>query len=318
MNGTHTTSKPGGIPYTVMGGGRRDRIRKYPYRLTILILNRGDRLFREELLRQVDSLGIGEILWVEGPEASEDLESLSRGFPETRFILIRKGISHGEMINIGISESRAPLVLCMWSDARIVDVSPSLLDSENASTAVCALPVIRNSRSEILPTIQSPVLRRGRLSLRFNIPAKGGEKALFPFDYAGIYHREKFEQVGGFDPTIVNPYWQKLDFGFRCILWGEIIRSVPHFTLLYASKAPVEDATPDEGYKAFYLKNLAVRLKKGIGILPGWRILDYILHSNTDPLYAVKEFRQMREWVFRNRFRFKRDAKDLIGKWGTA
>ena len=86
------------------------------------------------------------------------------------------------------------------------------------------VPVARNTRMEPIPSWQSPAWKRRRLSLSFRIPQKEGEPTLFPFDFCGIYNREKFAQSGGFDPAIANPYWQKLDFGVRCFLWGEHLR----------------------------------------------------------------------------------------------
>jgi hypothetical protein len=285
--------------------------------LTILIMARGDRLFRGDLLRRTKALGLGEILWVEGPDVSYDLESLSREFPDVRFLLVKAPATSGEMMGIGIAEARAPLVLCLWSDARIMSMSPSLLDSVEKSGSLCTVPLIKNSRSEVVPSYQAPVLRKGRISLVYRAPRTDGEKVLFPFDYAGVYRREKFAQLGGFDPLIENPYWQKLDFGFRCFLWGEKIRGTTGLTLLYSNPPPPEDATPDEGYKAFYLKNVAVRFRREMGSLPLRRLFGYMARSNTGPLYAVREFRTARDWVTLHRFRFRADPRELIETWGT-
>ena len=37
--------------------------------------------------------------------------------------------------------------------------------------------------------------------------------------------------------------------------------------------------------------------------------------SDTGPLYAVKEFRAAREWVRRNRYRYRLDPRDLVAGW---
>jgi hypothetical protein len=300
-----------------MGGGRRDRIRKYPYRLTILILSRGDRLFRAEMLRRTAALALGEIIWVEGPEVSYDLEALSREFPDVRFLLIKAPATTGEMIDIGIAEAAAPLVLTLWSDTRIGSLTPSLLEDVESSAVLCAVPVIRNPRGEAVPSFQSPILKRGRVTLAFRAPDKDGERVLLPFDYCGIYNREKFTQAGGYDPGIMNPYWQKLDFGFRAHLWGERIQGALGFTISYTGTPGSEDATPDVGYKAFYLKNVAVRFRREMGILPLWRLFEYVMRSNEGPLAAVREFRLMREWVSLHRYRFRADPRELVARWGT-
>jgi hypothetical protein len=317
MSGTPTISKGSTIPYTVIGGFRRDRIRKYPFTISVLVLNRGDRLFRAELLSNIEASGIGETLWVDGPEPSYDVDGLLRDFPDARFLLVKDRVSWGEMIDIGIAEARAPHVLCIWSDARISSIDQEFFKRLDARNVVCLLPIIRTSRGEPVPSIQMPQLRKGKLSLQFRTPNRDGENALFPFDYCGIYDKERFAQVGGYDHAITNPYWQKLDFGFRCHLWGESIRSTNSITIAYAGLPPVEDATPDESYKAFYLKNLAVHFEKEMGVLPIRKLPDYILHSGTGPFYAFKEFRQMREWVWRHRFRFRRGPREVAEGWGS-
>ena len=90
MSTTRTTSDADArIPYTVIGGARWDRVRRYPFPLTLLLLSRGDRLFRAELLKDLEARGIGEVLWVEGHEHSSDVESMARDFPGVRFLLVR-------------------------------------------------------------------------------------------------------------------------------------------------------------------------------------------------------------------------------------
>lgn len=316
MSGTPITSKAAGVPYTVVGGGRRDKIRKYPFKMTVLILTRGGRLFRGELLEQIASLGIGEVVWVEGPEASRDLESLCRDFPEARFLTMQTETSIGAMIDIGISESQAPHVLCMWSDMRIAEVSPAAVDFIGKYEAVCLLPVIKNRDRSIVPSYQAPYMKKGKLSLHFRPPSREGEKVLYPFDFCGIYDRERFARAGGFDAGIENPYWQKLDFGFRCHLWGEKILGTRTYTLFAGDSVSAEDATPDESYKAFYLKNLAVRFRREMGALPRIKVLEYVVGAGTSPVSAIREFREARDWVFLNRFRFRRDPRELIEKWG--
>ena len=51
------------------------------------------------------------------------------------------------------------------------------------------------------------------------------------------------------------------------------------------------------------------------GFLPGWRLPEYMARSDTGPLYAVKEFRAAREWVRRNRYRYRLDPRDLVAGW---
>jgi hypothetical protein len=321
MNTTRTISDPSrarsgaAAPYTVVGGPRWDRIRKYPFRLTVLVMARGDKLFRAELLRDLASRGVGEVMWVEGPVLSAEIESLARDFPDVRFLLVKAPCTIGERINIAVTEARAPLVLCLWSDTRVSAFPRAALEALEKTSAVCALPVLKTSQGEPIPSWQSPSGRTRRFAPRFRTPRDEGEKCLFPFDYCGVYGREKFSQVGGFDPGIANPYWQKLDFGFRCWLWGERIVGTKRMSVVYTGAPPTDDTTPDEGYKAFFLKSLAVRIRKEMGVLPWWSLLEYMMRSDTGPLYAIKEFAAARSWVRTHRFRFRREPREIVERW---
>jgi len=323
MNTTRTTSDkdnasgpaPGPAPYTVVGGPRWDRIRKYPYAMTFLVLSRGDRLFRGELVSELLAQGLGEVVWVEGHEPSADVETLSRDHPEVRFLLMKEPTTAGERVNIGIAEARSPFVLCFWSDMRPAKLPFGMLESLEKSSVVCTVPLSRTSRFQPIPSWQSPLWKRRRLSVAFRLPRKDGESTLFPFDFSGIYNTERFLRTGGFDRSLLNPYWQKLDFGFRCYLWGERMVGTTHVAFTYTAPPPTDDSTPDQSYKLFFLKNMAVRMRREMGILPLWLVLDYIIHSDVSPLYSVREFVAVRDWVRTHKFRFRRDPRDLIQKW---
>ena len=71
----------GRVPYTVVGGTRKDRIRKYSARLTVLILSRLGRLYKEDFLEELGGLEHADVLCVEGPGRTYDLEGRARKFP---------------------------------------------------------------------------------------------------------------------------------------------------------------------------------------------------------------------------------------------
>lgn len=299
----------------MLGGGRRGRVLRYPSPFTVLVMNRGGRLARPDLLRELLTQDFGDILWMEGPEPSYDTESVSRDFPEVRFLLLKAPLSPGERINIGMEEAQSRLLLCLWSDMRVLSLPVSLREEQERREILCFCPVLKNAARESIPGCQVPSLRGGRLTLIPSMPRAGQAETLFPFDFCGIYHKEKFLRLGGFDYRIGSPYWQKIDFGFRAHLWGESIRWTDSAGLLLPQSLPTEDTTPDGGYKLFFLKNLAVRFRRDTGRLPYRRLPEYMLRSDTGPVAAVKEFREARAWVRMNKFRYRTDARALLRNW---
>ena len=319
MNTTPSTSETSArLSYTVLGGPRWDRVRRHPFPLTFLVLGRGDRLFKADLLKDLLGRSLGEILWVEGSETSLDVEPLSREFPQVRFLLVTERSTPGDRVNIGIDEARAPLVMVLWSDTRLSAFPAGDVGLLEKSGVLCTVPVARTAKEEPIPTWQAPLWKKRRFSMAYHVPRTDGQRVLFPFDYCGLYHRLKFAQTGGFDAGVLNPYWQKLDFGLRCFLWGERLLGSLKIGVSYTGLPPEENATPDEGYKKVWLKNLAVRTRREMGVLPSFRALDYMLHSDMGPMVAVKEFRAAQRWVHRHRFRFRRDPRELVDGWERA
>ena len=316
MSTIPTTSKSSRVPYTVVGGKRVDKALKKPSALSILVLNRGERLYKSTTFTQLEKLGTGEILSVEGPRAGYDIENLARKFPRVRFILLKEEVNPGEKVNIGISEASGRLAFVLWNDASLVssDLSRVVEKLDQESTA-CTVPVLQNPKKELLPTVLSPAFYRKLLRIVPAQPTRDGLPTIYPFDYCGIYNRERFTLIGGFDHSLDNPYWQKLDFGFRCFLWGERIQTTTGIQLSYHGEVPAEDTTPDESYKIFFLKNLAISFSRDSGTLPSTKFLTYLLKTGSGVVGAWKDFKEVRRWVEINRYRFKQDARSLTELW---
>jgi hypothetical protein len=317
MNTIPSIFKRPRVPYTVVGGYKQDRIRKYSSLITVLLLNRRGKFYRDEFLEKFKDLPHVDLLCMEGPDPPYDIEERSRRFPAIRFLLVKGEVPEGERINLGMEESRSRYVFVAWSDMRLTEsaVSTRLAARLDKTGNLCTVPILKTGRGELVPSIQVPALIGGILKVVPWSTVKDGTMSLFPFDFCGIYDRERFLRSGGFDPQISNSYWQKMDFGFRCFMWGEKIVCDTAIQVSYQDGVIAEDSTPDGGYKLFYLKNVAVVYKKGRGILPWYRLPGYALRSDTGPLYALKEFFSIRRWVKDNHQRFKADSRAVASIW---
>jgi len=316
MSTIPSTSEQVRVPYTVVG--RRQPIP--PDRdvsLSCVLLSRGGRQFKAGYFKELLTLGFDEIISLEHAQSGYDVEELSRKFPEIRFIIIHERASVGEEVNIGIGESGARFVFVLWNDMRIIPGSLSLRFKENlaGSGLLCIVPVLLNLKHETLPSIQAPAFFRNLLKVLPLAPQSDSMKTLFPFDYCGIYNRERFFQCGGFDSRIKSPYWQKMDFGFRAQLWGEKILASLSLKVSYLGDIPVEDTTPDEYYPLFYLKNLAVKLRGEAAILPAHQFFQYLFTSGGNVFSSLNKFREVRSWVRANSPRFRYDARRIIEQW---
>jgi len=318
MNTIPTTFNENLPSYTAVGGNER----RASTGLSAVILNRGGRYPRHSFFEELEKLGFDNVLSIENSSVRYDLESLSSGFPFVRFILPQEHLSRGEEINLAASELSCPLFFVLWNDLRFLRsggaerMAERLLagahGEKNIYKRLCTTPLIQDARSETMPTLIVPALVPEKKTEKVIktipfVPRKEGQLTLYPFDGIGIYDRERFIRLSGFDPYIKNSYWQLMDFGFRSSLWGEEIASTSLIKLSYDGLVPEEDSTADEGFLRFFLKNLAPVFKGDHAHIPLRRFPGY-LKRRGGLLAAWDEFSSARAWVKTNRFRFSSDA----------
>jgi len=318
MNTIPTTFNENLPTYTAVGGNDR----RASTGLSAVILNRGGRYPRYNFFEELEKLGFDYVISVESSAAHYDLESLTSSFPFVRFIIPKEGLSRGEEINLAASELSSPLFFVLWNDLRFLRsggadrMAERLLagdrEEKNIYKRLCTTPLIQDARSDTMPTLIVPALiheKKAEKVIRTIpfVPRKEGQLTLYPFDGIGIYDRERFIRLNGFDPYIKNFYWQLMDFGFRSSLWGEEIASTALIKLSYEGLVPEEDSTADEGFLRFFLKNLAPVFKGDYAHIPLRRFPGY-LKMRGGLLAAWDEFSSARTWVKTNRFRFSSDA----------
>ena len=305
------------IPYTVVGGKPSGDAPKLPASLSLVVLNRGGRPYKSTVFTEIENLGFREVLSVEGPSAAYDIENLSRRFPFIKFLILKEEVTVGERINMAVAESNGRYNLVIWNDLKCPAsaVSTKLLQRIADRNALCTVPVLQNAKGEVLPTIQAPAFYNKQLRVVALPPVKDETPSIYPFDYCGIYNKERFTLTGGFDYSLSGAYWQKLDFGFRSFMWGEQIVCDTTFRVSYRSDLPVEDTTREQSYKLFYLKNLAIRFSRDFGVLPPSRFIPYLLKSGGDFITAAREFRTVKKWVEVNKYRFRQDSRSVTELW---
>jgi len=321
MSTIRTTFNDNLPSYTAVGGTER----KASTGLSAVILNRSGRHPRYTLFEELAKIGFDYVLSMESSVSRYDLESLSQSFPFVRFILLKEPVSKGEEINLAAAELSTPLFFVFWNDLRILRCGGAERMAERLFVGgaenrgrykrLCTVPLIQDERSDSLPTLIIPMLlpeKKVKLSIKTipSIPQKEGLPSLYPFDGIGIYDRERFLRLGGFDTLIESFYWQLMDFGFRSSLWGEEIASTRLIKLSYEGTVPYEDTTQGEGWRRFFLKNLAPVFRRDYAHIPLARFPSYARRRG-ELFAAWEEFTSAREWVKTNRYRFISDARTV-------
>jgi hypothetical protein len=302
--------------YTAVGGSERAASTG----LSAVLLNRGGRFPRRTLFEQLAKAGFDTILSIEATQERYDLEELSGAFPFIRFILLQEPITPGESVNLAAAELASPYFFVLWNDHRLFNgINAAKMVELFGGKRLCTVPTVQNSQFEIVHTLAAPVYyqtpRGGMIKSLPDAPVKENQSTLFPYDWLGLYDKERFLRLGGFDREIIHPHWQLMDFGFRSYLWDEEIRSTQIIRLVYDGKTDPQDNTAEDSYRLFYLKNLAPEWRSDHAYLP-WRCFPgYLAKSGWDLPGAWTEFSHERKWVIKNRNRFRRDARSLTELW---
>ena len=314
MNSIPVTFNERQLKHTVLGGTAHSE-EKIP--LSVILLNRNGSTFRSSNLTNLDYFGFRKIVCIENAAVNYNLEDISKRYPHVKFIVPHEDLSPGAMINLGMTEVPDGEVLVIWDT---VSISAKLFNRNIAMRLVdegafCRVPLIAGNRLDLLPIHMIPFVNKGSLSVNAVLTAPEDCPTFYPFDFIGIYNKQKFILSGGFDYTITSPYWQNLDFAMRAWLWGENITIIPQLRVRYETEVPVEDCTADASQLRFFLKNIAPKYVRDYSYIPKIKFLSYMFRSGNGLSESLAEFKEARNWVEKNKYRFKMDAVSLIENW---
>ncbi|MEX2442868.1 MAG: hypothetical protein WD492_04660 [Alkalispirochaeta sp.] len=299
--------------FTIVGAPRTSR---RPGAVGVLLLNRSSRLLRRALIRELVEKGYNEIVSVEPQEHSYTVEALTREFPQIRFLLLTRELNIGAQINLGMQHLDADHALVLWSTMDPPSGVDRAIPVLEERTVVVA-PQLRGERGEVLPVLQAPAMQRRSLRV-LSLPLRTGRSTtLFPFDFVGLYNRRLFLRFDGFDEEIHNPYWQKLDFGFRTHLWGGNILALSTFRASYQTMPEPEDQTSDRSYARFFAKNLAIRVTDEGAQIPRLHFLTFAIRSGLGVPRSITVFRAVRAWLRLYRHRFVADPRTMVEQWSV-
>ena len=302
---------------TVLGGNELTAAPEDCLPFSVILLNRGARHYRTQVIQQLLKYRFRSILSVELSGENYELSTLSKTYPSVKFLIPLEEVTIGDMINMGMEELDTKYVLVIWNDAMFSYPSLPLKLTEKiiADERLCTVPLLTTHSGQSIPVGFMPVNEQNKFKVLSSMCYQDDIPTLYPFDYIGIYNREKFMQLGGFDYTIKTSYWQNLDFFFRSWLWGEKTAVATLFKVSYQSETPCEDITTDDYYLRFFLKNLVPQYKMDHAEVPFKKVFSFINKYPKGLLEAVHHFKDARNWVEKNKYRFKTDAKLLMESW---
>ena len=300
---------------TVLGG--KEKILNVKYPISVLLLGRHPGSYKEQSLEVLLNSGFENIITIENTKDNFKLEKYVQKFPQVKFIVPTEKYTVGDLINLGMAECKSEYLLVLWDDFVLKNqiFNDFLVNKILASNCACYCPVFTNSDMQSIPVQMKPRIEKGSFEIIPSQVIYDNTYTLFPFDFVGVYNKDKFINIGGFDSTIKSSYWQNLDFSIRTWLRNEKIISSPIFKFSYEMSEPIMDTTIDSSYFRFYLKNIAPVYKKDYAYIPLTYFFQFHRRSSLSFASAMKEFKIVRKWVSKNAYHFKMDIKNLTEKW---
>ena len=194
------------------------------------------------------------------------IDEMQSKYPEVTFIIFPKAPSLAERVNALADVCMTTYFLTMRSDTNLMsfDWKPmeALLKQDDHPALIS--PWIFNKSNEVIPILRAPHMSGKEVDPLSFMPSKECHPNLYPFLGIGLYDRALFQRLRGYDEAISGAYWQTLDFGVRCWLYGYPVYTMSEMAVLFYSKQfLIEDRTEQQGFERFYSKALSVRQIKG-------------------------------------------------------
>lgn len=305
------------INRTVLGG--KEAMPSVQMNVSVILLNHEGSHYRIQNLETLLKCGFASIVSFEMNPDNYNIEDFVQRFPSVKFIVPLEDVTDGDLINIGMSEVESDYVLVLRDTLSITPdlLTPRLADRLIEKNQFCCVPHLFSYSSPAFPNVFIPSVRNNVLDINSDSVISDGAKTLYPLDFIGLYNRQKFIQLGGFDYTILSPYWQNLDLSFRAWLWGERITLSTAFNISYAENPPADDIAANRYSSRFYLKNLLPHFYADHGKIPASSFFVYLPRSSCGLFEALHQFKDARFWVEQNKYRFRYDAAYLVENWSS-
>ncbi len=316
MNTIPTIFNQRQINYSAIGG--TENVKRVLTPVTCLVLNRSGGTYRSLIFDNLLRHGFESIIMVCPSSARNSIDEVSRLYPTVKFLIALEEVTIGDMLNMGMAAATGKHVLVLQDDMCTESI---LFTSTLAKKLIdlnqfCICPKLISSSYQSVPVHFMPEVTKSIFKVEPSVLPSDNTDTFYAADWAGLYDRERFIQLGGVDYTIESPYWQKADLFFRAWLWGEKTTIDTSICLTYSGDLIEENQTVDYSYLRFYLKNLLPVYKNDHAEIPLFSFFVFNSRSSCPLGETIALFKDARRWTSENKYRFKCDAVGLVQNWG--
>ncbi len=238
-------------------------------------------------------------------EGMGSITELRMSFPSISFIVFTQPVSVANMINVMANECFTTYFFVTRSDTQVMhfDFESILMQFRKIDKPALLAPVLLNKADEQIPVVQVPRIEKHIIDPLPFFSTKEKESTLYPYLGLGVYERALFQRLRGFDEQIVGEYWQFLDFGVRCWLFGYSIFTYSPLLLKFPFRQLIiENRSETESIKRVLTKALGMRQVNGknypkrIGTRTDSPYMKHEMGKRI-ALYKTDFFELMDEWI---------------------
>lgn len=198
-------------------------------------------------------------------------------FSSVNFIIFKLPATTGEYINAFADECYATYFLVVRTDSVLVAFDGAhlmeLMAEKNHPAIIT--PVTLSSSMEVLPTLRAPYINGRQVDPASFVPTADydtEEDNLYPVMELGLYDRALFQRLRSYDILISGEFYQSMDFGVRCFLFGHRIFTTRALAIQFPRRISViEDRSLCDGVNRFYTKALSIRRIAGKNVVEKWK-----------------------------------------------
>lgn len=285
--------------------------------VSVILINSTGPQFHTPIIENLLTCGFRDIISVEPNNDNYNIENISKKYPTVKFFIPLEKTTTGELINSAMTEVKSKYVLVLKDTLYIPTglLLENMAENLMSENIFCLVPRLLTKENNSIPMHIIPKVKKQKFYMEAVSSVSDLSPTVFPFDYIGLFNREKFINLGGFDYSINSEYWQLADLSLRAWLWGEQIKITTKFFISYKDDYPILDITKDLSYLRFYLKNVLPKFKNNAGYISNFSFFSFFNHSSCGFFESLNQFKDAKKWVKANQYKFIQDLQNFIENW---